>query len=179
MGFDNFSFKLMGGYQTYQIEDVASIINPGQTDDVDVNSYMIGAMGTFNIGPGYIRAALSYDENGSRAGWLGNTFQAAFDGDDDTIDSNLFQAALVGGFKMSDMLSFEGGFGYVQTESDANNTDEFNPWAAYIQAVVFMAPGVAVVPEIGYFDNDSGDIAGVKTDFGSSWYAGAKWQIDF
>jgi len=49
-------------------------------------------------------------------------------------------------------------------------------WATYLQAVVTLAPGVNLVPEVGYFDymdNADGD------DEGYEWYAGAKWQIDF
>jgi hypothetical protein len=45
-----------------------------------------------------------------------------------------------------------------------------------VQAAVTLAPGVYIVPEIGYqdfMDNAAGN------DEGYQWYAGAKWQIDF
>jgi hypothetical protein len=37
---------------------------------------------------------------------------AEWDGDDDTNDVNTFMGAIVAGLKVSDMLNFEGGFGY-------------------------------------------------------------------
>jgi hypothetical protein len=44
------------------------------------------------------------------------------------------------------------------------------------QAVVTMASGVFLCPEIGFIDyNDTRD--GINA--GSLWYAGAKWQVDF
>jgi hypothetical protein len=45
-----------------------------------------------------------------------------------------------------------------------------------VQAMITLAPGVYLCPEIGYIDymdNRAGDDEGYK------WYAGAKWQIDF
>ena len=183
MGFDNFSFGLMGGFQTYTIEDATSLVD-GRQNDVDVDSYVIGAMGTFNIGPGYIKGSVAYDQNGFEGGWLtaiGAPEYLGFsiwDGDDDVNDVNTFQAALVGGFKMSDMLSFEGGFGYADIDWDVDGFDNYAQWNAYVQAVVVMAPGVYVIPEVGYFDfGDFADDSDI--DQGNTFYAGAKWQIDF
>jgi hypothetical protein len=174
MGFDNFSFGLMGGFQTYTEEDVVSLRN-GRRNDVDVTSWVLGAQASFNIGPAYIRGSVSYDENGGNAGWLSTS--AYWDGDDDVKDSNVTQAALVAGFKMSDMLSFEGGFGYSNLDSDEAAWDDFSPWSAYVNATVGLAPGVYIIPEIGYFDYDDNPISG--DDQGNTFYAGAKWQIDF
>ena len=109
---------------------------------------------------------------------------ATWDGDDDTNDVKTIQAALVAGIKVSDMMAFEGGFGWRQDDPDYDTppggTGDFDnkekPWAAYVQGVFTLAPGVYLVPEIGYFDWDS-DYA--DNDAGSTWYAGGKWQIDF
>ena len=49
-------------------------------------------------------------------------------------------------------------------------------WAAYLQAMITMAPGVFLCPEVGYYDYMD-NVAG--HDQGNQWYAGAKWQIDF
>ena len=54
------------------------------------------------------------------------------------------------------------------------NKDEL--WAAYLQAMITMAPGVYLCPEVGYYDymdGTNGDSQGYQ------WYVGAKWQIDF
>ena len=77
------------------------------------------------------------------------------------------------------MLSFEGGFGYRYDKPDNNYPDGDNksqPWAAYVQAVIALAPGVYVIPEVGYFEGDQ-SYAGEDTT--ETFYAGAKWQIDF
>jgi hypothetical protein len=42
--------------------------------------------------------------------------------------------------------------------------------------VIALAPGVYVVPEVGYFDFDNN---AKGEDAGSQFYLGGKWQIDF
>jgi hypothetical protein len=84
-------------------------------------------------------------------------------------------AALALGLKFSSDLAFEVGAGYRNDDSDAaDNEDEV--WSGYVNATITLAPGVYLVPEVGYVDymeNTDGD------DQGYEWYAGMKWQIDF
>ena len=82
--------------------------------------------------------------------------------------------ALVAGLKVSDMLSFEAGFGYRYDDPD--KADDVQPWAVYLQSVIALAPGVYVIPEAGYYDFDQ-DSSGADT--GSLFYIGGKWQINF
>lgn len=187
MSFDAWNFNLMGGAQYYSIEDVQSKITANGTDDLDVTSYVIGGDIGFNFGPGYIKAALSYGSNIGNAGWSipggvngrDGTYQgglAVWDDDDDTNDTTTFQGALVGGMKVSDMLSFEGGFGYRSDVTDGGSERDTKPWGAYVQSVIALAPGVFIIPEVGYYDfenNNAGDEAG------SLFYLGGKWQINF
>jgi hypothetical protein len=184
MSFDAFNFSVQGGYNYYKIQDVASATNPGDTNDIDVNSWTIGADAGFNFGPGYVKGAVSYGQNIGTAEWSlpGNRNQggyAAWDGDDSTKDVDTIMASLVAGMKVSDMLSFEGGFGWRQDKPDNNYPDGDNksqPWAAYVQAVIALAPGVYVIPEVGYYDEDK---TFADTDATKEFYLGAKWQIDF
>jgi hypothetical protein len=178
MSFDAFNFGVQGGYNYYKLSDVTNVAGTSR-DDIDVTSWTIGGDAGFNFGPGYVKAALSYGQNIGTAGWSlpGNRNQggyAVWDGDDSTDDTTTLMAALVGGLKVSDMLSFEGGFGYRSDDPDSGDKSE--PWAAYVQAVIALAPGVYVVPEIGYFDGDK-DYAG--DDATNTMYVGAKWQINF
>jgi hypothetical protein len=178
MAFDAFNFNVMGGYQYSSIEDVTTATG---TDDVSVTSYIVGADAGFNFGPGYVKGAVSWTRNGQQAAWNLDGLRtfgspAIWDGTDGTDDTDTLMAALVAGMKVSDMLSFEGGFGYRQDDFDVNNTKKDKAWEAYVQSVIVLAPGVYVVPEIGYtdfMDDPLGD------DEGKQWYAGAKWQIDF
>jgi hypothetical protein len=153
----------------------------GNTNDIDVDSYAIGADAGVNFGPAYIKGALSYGVNTGNAAWHldGNRTagsQAIFDGDDDVDDTETIMGALVAGFKFTDQVSFEAGWGYRNDDPDVDGADEDEAWEAYLQAVVSLAPGVWVIPEFGYtdyMDDSAGD------DEGDRWYLGGKWQIDF
>jgi hypothetical protein len=196
MTMDAFNWAVRGGFQTYTIQDV---VGTGGTNDVDVTSYIVGADAGFNFGPAYVKGSASYGQNVGNANWNlpgenyghgaegavdadGNpdsqmmTGYAYWDGDDSTKDTNTIMAALVAGFKMTDMLTFEVGGGWRRDEFDVNGLDDTDVYAIYGQAVVGLAPGVWIIPEAGYFDYGD-DILG--NDAGSRWYAGAKWQIDF
>jgi hypothetical protein len=187
MAFDTWNFNLMGGAQYYCIEDVTSFTDPGSTDDIDVTSWIIGGDMGCNFGPGYLKGAVSYGQNTGNAAWSipsgvngrAGTYQGgltAWDGDDDTNDTNTFMGALVAGFKLSDMISFEGGFGYRSDITDEGEERDTSPYALYLQSVIALAPGVYVIPEVGYYDfDDSADGEGA----GSLFYLGGKWQINF
>jgi len=187
MSFDAWNFGLMGGFQYYSVEDVQSSLTGQGTDDLDVTSWTLGGDIGFNFGPGYVKAALSYGSNIGNAGWSipggvngrAGTYQgglAVWDGDDDTNDTTTFQGALVGGLKVSDMLSFEGGFGYRSDITDGSSDRDTKPWEAYVQSVIALAPGVYVIPEVGYYDFDN---SASGAEAGSLFYLGGKWQINF
>jgi hypothetical protein len=178
--FDAFSLTLGAGVQYFQIERTAASVS--MTDDVGILSYILGVEVGAELGSFYIKAAGSFGQNWTNARWndFGYTSDAnagaALNADgDDTEDCLSWQAALVGGLKFSEALSFEAGAGYRSDDNDAAD-DADTAWAAYLQAVVSLAPNVYLVPEIGYFDymdDANGD------DEGYEWYAGMKWQIDF
>lgn len=183
MSLDAFNFNIMGGYQYITFEDVPSQApNPPDTNDINVTSYIIGADAGFNFGPAYVKGAVSYGQNWGNARWsdLGFVSNEAssgiFDGDDDVDDSTNYQGALIVGMKVSDMLALEGGGGYRVADSDASGFDKDEAWNVYVQAVVALAPGVYIVPEIGYFDYMDDEFG---NDEGNEYYLGAKWQIDF
>ena len=176
---DTFNFSIFGGFQYYTIDDVTPV-GGGRSDDIDVTSWVIGGRGRLNFGPTYIKGTVSYDQNGEEAGWLGPRYvdsSAFWDGDDDIKDSNVFQAGIAAGFVMSDMVRFEAGVGYDNVSSDLKGSDDSNLWAAYGNAVIALAPGVWIIPEVGYYDNDVEPSNGHSA--GNLWYAGGKWQIDF
>jgi hypothetical protein len=178
MAFDAFNFNVMGGFQTYTIE-YAPVFG-GSTDDIDVTSWVVGADAGFSFGPAYVKGAISYSQNPSNYNALVYNYYAGavWDGDDGTDDTDLLQAALVVGFKMSDMVAFEVGGGIADYSYDANGYYDTTPWALYANATVQLAPGVWIIPEVGYFDYDDYNLAD-NTDGISNLYLGAKWQLDF
>jgi hypothetical protein len=179
MGFDAWNFKLFGGYQYYSIKDVVSLDN-GDENDVSVTSYVAGVSGMFNFGPAFVGAQFQYGQNMTDARWVGGSFASAgWDGDDSTNDVTSMGGILIAGMKVSDMLSFEGGVGYIVDDpKDADNgfDEKTKAYNVYVMSTVTLAPGVYIVPEIGYkdFGNTPQD-----EDQGNQFYAGAKWQIDF
>jgi len=48
-----------------------------------------------------------------------------------------------------------------------------------VNAVINLAKGCFIVPEIGKFDKGETTTAGVKTENGDTTYFSAKWQINF
>jgi len=179
MAFDTWNFDIGAGYQTYQIEDVSYISGGAtKTDDVDVDSYFVSGTAGVNLGAFTIKTALSYGQNIANAGWnaaIGSG--ATWDGKDDTDDVDTFMGSVVGVLRLSDMLAFEGGFGYRQDKFDVNvKEDKPKKWQTYVQAFITLAPGVYILPEIGYIDwgKSTADL-----DQGSTVYLASKWQIDF
>jgi hypothetical protein len=178
MSFDMFNFSVMGGYQTYEIEDGGG----GLADDIDVDSYVVGGTAGVNFGPAYVKGAVSYGENIANAAWdiaglyTAGGFATLNAAADDVDDTTTLQFALIGGFKFTDQVNFEAGFGYREDDSDAPGADEDEAWALYGQAVVSLAPGVWIVPEVGFIEKEE-NAAGEQE--GSQFYLGAKWQIDF
>jgi hypothetical protein len=180
MGFDTWNFGLQGGYQYYSISDVVSGTT-GKKNDIGVTSYTIGGNAGFNFGPAYAKASIAYGQNwgdaawGLNGGWTHGS-NAYWDGDDSTDDTTSLMGTLEGGLKVSDMLSFEAGFGYRQDDYDVKGYDKDKFWATYLQAVVVLAPGVYLVPEVGYYDYMDNYLG---KDEGDKFYLGTKWQIDF
>jgi hypothetical protein len=177
-----FSFNVMGGFQTYKVEDLNTA--GGVNDDFDVNSWIVGGDLGFNVGAVYVKGAGSYGQNWTNARWsdLGIGYAnaagaASLKGSGtDTEDATSWQAALVAGFKLTDALAFEVGGGYRVNDSNISGTKKDDVWALYGNATVALAKGVYLVPEVGYVDfmKNSADV-----DEGYTWYAGMKWQIDF
>lgn len=176
--FGSFDIRPFGGFQYFKVSEGASVL----TDDLDVYSYVIGLDSMLNIGAFYIGAQGAYGINWTNANWsnslLGGTAGslAVLDGTDDVKDTESWSAMLVAGLKFTPTLKFEVGAGYRSDDPDVSGVDADEMWSIYGQAVITLAPGVYLIPEAGYIDNMD-DFAG--DDQGYSWYAGAKWQIDF
>jgi len=66
-------------------------------------------------------------------------------------NTNMWGAILVATFKVSDLWAFELGGGYTETINDLFVKKD-NEYALYANAVITLAPGWFIVPEIGYFD---------------------------
>jgi hypothetical protein len=178
-----------GGFQYFQLSSTNS---PTVTSDLDIYSYVGGLVAKVDIGAFYIAAEGAYGQNWSNANWQAgrsttargfvsgfNAASASLKGTDDVNDATSWMAMGLVGLKFTDTLKFEAGFGYRSDDPDIDGVDPLEAWEAYLQAVITMAPGVYLIPEVGYIDYMDAKIDNNSNDLGYSWYAGAKWQIDF
>ena len=195
---DAMSLHAFGGYNGYKLFWLAPNAAGTIVDfNKNVNSYTVGLGADLNFGPFFVKPQVSYYLNGASAGWLNTKLglgalditQTPFFSatDNDVVDVKSLMAMLALGFSPTESLTLEGGVGYLNSESDSYQVDPTRSvkfkntyMEYYLQAVITMAKGVYLVPEVGYRDygDFEGDVEG-KQDLGNLWYAGAKWQINF
>jgi hypothetical protein len=177
MAMDTVSFNVRGGFQTFKVDNGGAA-----TDSFNVTAYAVAGDVVANFGAFTVTGAASYSRNPGAAGWNApglytwGAYPVLNTAGDDYDDTDQYQFGLSGRFAMSDMLIFEVGGGYLKNDSDVKDLKDDNVMQLYGQAVVVLAPGVYIVPEVGYY-NRYNDVDG--DDEGSRFYAGAKWQIDF
>jgi hypothetical protein len=177
--------KPFAGFQWYTVTETTNAGIGNIQDDIEVYSWLLGVSTNWNIGAFSIGGQVSYGMNeGAVTGWsTGSNPRTSSlpylqtDGGD-ISDVYTLQAMLVAALKFTDTLRFEAGAGWRQDNADGapGYSQKDDVWAVYLQALITMAPGVFLAPEVGYYDFMD-NVAG--QDQGSQWYAGAKWQIDF
>jgi hypothetical protein len=166
---DMFYVDVFGGYQTYELRDAQGL---------DVDSYIAGANLGLTFGPASIMGGAWLGKNTGPYGmWVESADDPVLNAaGTEIIDNDLFGWLAVVNFKANDMLSFEAGYGHVETELDVDAAQADDTDSYYVNAVITFAPGVFIVPEIGMVDYQD-DAAGA--DQGDNTYFGAKWQINF
>ncbi len=160
------------GYQTYDVQYSAA------NATTDVTSMIYGFKGKVNFGPAYVGLGLSAGTNPAEYGLAGTGQAASLVGTEMKEITYMEYMANVG-FKMSDMVTFEAGYGSQQTENDLAVKTEIDQFAYYIQANIALAPGVHLIPEYSMLSKGETKTGGVTTDNGETTYIGAKWQINF
>lgn len=181
--FDLGHIAMAAGFQKFDI------VNGAQTENV--TSYLVGLGGRLNIGPAYFKGNIWGGQNvGNMVGILvnqklwstaANAGTSTFDGDgfglakwDGTkvVDRDALGALVVAGYEFREGLYMEAGYGYVSTELDQFGAIKDDTSTYYLQATIFLAPGVFLTPEIGYCDMKQSDQSTIT-------YYGIKWQINF
>ena len=173
MGFDTWNFNVMGGYQYAEINNVTN--DDGNNKDLEIDSYIVAADVTFNFGPFYTKGYVNYGQNLGPADWVGPS--PSFNGSNSINDVTRTAGGLILGFKLTDMVTFEGGAGGYMDEYDASDRGDASGYSAYIQAVLQMHPGVFFIPEFSYFDE--ADLGQGNDEGPTKWALGGKWQINF
>lgn len=177
------SLSIMGGYQTY--DEKVTLTDK----DYGIDSYIFGVGFKIPLGAAYVNGDIFTGQN---LGQYHTTFQqgnddAAYDATykDEIIDNDSMGYCLVAGYKISDMLTVEVGYGYVEHELDVPGTWEDDTTSYYVQLPINVAEGVQITPEIGVVDWGDDTIVtspgapGKAADQGETTYYGARWQIVF
>ncbi len=183
LDFDMGHVAVAGGYQTFELKS--------GTTSHDVDSYIVGIGGRFDVGAAYFKGNVWGGQNvGNMADILvngaifsdaANAAAATLDGDgfgfaqwDGTRvnDRDAFAALIVAGYAIREGLYIEAGYGHVETELDLPGAINDDADTYYIQSTIFLAPGVFLTPEIGVVDMQ-------QTDQPKATYYGIKWQINF
>jgi hypothetical protein len=158
-----FSYSVGGVYATYEVND----------EDVDAYALAAGAKAT--MGAFYAAADLIYGENLANTGVWMNTDNGAMWFNGDVNDEESFGGIILAGYDMG-TVGLEAGYGMIASEYDKGNFEEDDESVIYAQAVIDIADGFFIVPEIGQYDYKD-DIAG--NDEGKMTYFGLKWQMNF
>ena len=137
-----------------------------------------------NIGAFYVNAKPPGERTGAHSNWNSGANASTSSlpylktNGQDVADVYSWSGCWSDGWKFTDTLKFEAGGGYRSDNADdaPGFSQKDDSWIVYGQAVITLAPGVYLIPEVGYYDYMD-NVAG--NDQGYQWYAGAKWQIDF
>jgi hypothetical protein len=164
--------EIAGGYQTFDVVDT------GTDKEYSIDSYILYLCLKYSMGAFYINGDVYIGQNLANYGiWTVGAASATYNAaTDDILDNDSFGWLLVGGFKVSDQISLEAGYGMAEHEPDIAGAQEDDVAAFYVQAVIGLAKGVMLVPEIGVIDFKDSNTG---TDQGKNTYFGAKWQINF
>jgi hypothetical protein len=156
--------QIAGGYNSF---DVLS-----GNIDYDVKSYVVALGGGLNMGPAYLNANVWRGQNVGNYDLLNQPFdQGVFNWNNDAHGF-----LLVAGYKINEMFTLEAGVGYTSAELDHPLFKKDTDAAYYLQSKIALAPGVTIVPEIGFIDWKS---SYTGADEGDIVYYGIKWQVDF
>jgi hypothetical protein len=163
------------GYQSFERQYSAASL-----DMTDVDSLIYGIKGKVNFGPAYVGFGFTGGTNPTEYG-LSGTGQAVTLVGTEYKDVDYMEYMINAGYKMSDMVTFEGGYGAQKTESDPGTgvKTELDNFSYYIQADISLAPGVHLIPEYAKIDDGETKTGAATVDNGGTTYIGAKWQINF
>ncbi|MDM8524630.1 hypothetical protein QUF80_14775 [Desulfococcaceae bacterium HSG8] len=185
---ENFTFDIAGGYNWSElVRTVLDDEGESKEKTYDIHSWTIQAGGKANLGPMYLTLQTYYSQNfGNYGAWDERVYNnALLNGKDDIEDVNSLGVLSTIGFKANDMVTIEGGLGYIKSDAEILGADfEDTAYSWYVQAKLTLSKSVYLIPEVGQYNYDEYEM---KYDDGSSFtreegaetYVGAKWQINF
>lgn len=169
---------LAGAYQTF---DVVDNTTTAAEIEYGVDSYVYGLGFTFNMGPGYLKGAMTMSTNGDYFG-LGNAedHNARLVGTQ-VVDVERLGWSLTAGYQISDMLLLDGFYGQSEQEIDDAGVKFEDTLVAYgVDLVITLAKGMILIPEYAVLDYDESKTGTAAADKeGDETYLGLRWKISF
>jgi hypothetical protein len=164
-----------GGFQTVETDEPVS-----ESWDAYVAELGFG----FDFGITSLKLAAHYLVNGGLYGVYSQIDLNPGYRNGEVKDNEAYGGLAVVTVKATDMLAFEGGIGYRESEVDGTTEFDNSVLSYYLNCVVNIAPGFFIVPEVGVLDFDANRPFDFDEDEEFSldddlWYIGAKWQINF
>ena len=200
-GYGPMAFDVWGGYNSTDAVDRYAAGGVMTEKEMSIDAWVFGGRAKYGVGPIYLRGSLYFGQNTGNYGMnerfgRGATVttinRAARDVTGrDVVDNDTVGFNLVGGFKLSDMVTFEIGYGSVNYEREnaaiagavvggVTIKEESESSAYYLQAKISPAKNVFIVPEIGKIDFNEYKVTGAAdVDQGDVTYYGVKWHINF
>jgi len=179
-GFGPLSGSVALGYNTY------SEVNTATDKEYDIDSWIGMFKLAYSGGPFYVKGRVYKGQNLAKSPFIASSVLSPTDiGTAPTVniqDVDELGFAACAGFKFSDKLGFEAGYGQVKEEMDrpaGTVNDENKRKSYYLQAPITLAKGVKITPEVVVLDNDHKIVDGTRTELGKKTYYGIYWFIAF
>jgi hypothetical protein len=170
------------GFQTYTVDG-----SPAASKAV--NSYVAGLGVSLTLGPAYVKATGSWEQNATNYGQTNllvspaqgaGATSANLTAGGDISNSTLWQGTAVVGMKINPMFGVEAGAGYGRAHGTVASVDvKEHGWIYYVQAPVTLAKGFTVIPEIGYLNRGDLHRGTATTPEGDMKYIDVNFRIDF
>lgn len=174
-------FQLNSGIETesYLTDPQSSFMN--ELFDSNSDSYTVSSSVVF-VGVGFDFNSLYLQGNafvGRSLDTLSGKLQNSQDSkrvENGGVDTNAYGFEASAGYQLNNTVALGAGFGKMADKNkETDQTEEV--YSVYAQAILAVAPGVQVKPEVGKVDRIK-----EKTDteeIDQSFYAGAIWEINF
>lgn len=170
---------LFGGINTYD-----DVVRTGTTETTySIDSSVLGVGFKIPVGALYVNGDVWMSTNPGNYGMATGsavktaTVDAAGTGIED-CDAMVY--ALVVGYKISDMLKIEGGYGFMDGERTVGAVTTSNEKTfTYVQLPITLAKNVVLTPEVGVIDYGDLEVGTAKTKQGDMSYWGLRWMINF
>jgi hypothetical protein len=158
----NYSFEFSGGY----VPVMKSLV-PSESF-LDPRAHLGYVNFTIPFSQFYFKGGAFFGRNEEALGLIFKRPPEAQDAE----KRELFGYQISGGYRFSDSLSIQAGWGQAAQEYRMKS-EGLGTW--YLQAQISPGWGMSVIPQVGFVDLTSGDGEKLKEDF----YFGARWHINF